>query len=111
MQKSLNKVELKGNVGVNPKITKIENGGVIVKFSLATNDTVKGKDNLMREETMWHNIVAWANKTMPDFSLIKKGVYIEIFGKIRYVKYKDKNGDDRYFTEILAQKIIIPITE
>ncbi len=111
MQKSLNKVEIKGNVGNDPKITSVESGGVLARFTVATNETIKGKDGLIREETSWHNIAAWSIKGMPDFNIIRKGCYVEIVGRIKYLKYKDKNGDEKSYTEILAQKIIIPITE
>ncbi|MEF9985891.1 MAG: single-stranded DNA-binding protein [Bacteroidales bacterium] len=108
MQKSLNKVELRGNVGQDPKITQIEGGGTVIRFALATHEVYKGKDDKYCEETVWHNIVAWSIKGMPDFTMVKKGVYMEITGKIRYIKYKTLQGEDKTATEILAFKMIIP---
>ena len=76
MEKSLNRVELKGNVGQDPKIMRVENGGSVIRFSLATHETFKTKSGELKEETTWHNVVAWSVKGMPDFNRIRKGVFI-----------------------------------
>ena len=111
MDKSVNKVELRGRVGQDARILKVENGGMAARFTLATNEIVKGKDDSFREETTWHNIVAWSRKGMPDFDKIRKGTYLVLEGKIRYVRYTASNGEEKNVTEILAQKIIIPLAE
>ena len=111
MEKSLNKVELKGNVGQDPKIVNIENGGTVIRFSLATHETYRTKDGEWKEETIWHNIVAWSSKNMPDFSKIRKGTFIELVGKIRYIKFRSSSGEEKNITEILALKIIVPLAE
>lgn len=111
MEKSLNKVELKGRVGQDARIVKIENGGVAARFTIATNEIIKGRDDNIREETTWHNIVAWSKKGMPDFEKIKKGIFVEIIGKIRYLKYTNAMGEEKVSTEILALKMIIPLAE
>lgn len=111
MEKSLNKVELKGHVGQEPKITLMENGSSVVRFSLATNENYKTKNNEWKEETIWHNIVAWSSKSMPQFNKIKKGSFLELTGKIKYVKFRTQEGEDRFMTEILALKIVIPLAD
>ena len=73
MEQSVNRVELKGNVGQEPKIMRVENGGSVVRFSLATHETFKTKSGELKEETTWHNVVAWSVKGMPDFEKIRKG--------------------------------------
>lgn len=108
MEKSLNRVELKGNVGQDPKIVNVENGGIMAKFSVATHETYKTKGGDWKEETTWHTVVAWSNKTMPDFDRIKKGTFIEVVGKLRYAKYKAHTGEERNIAEIMATRIIIP---
>lgn len=107
MERSLNKVEIKGNVGAEPKITNLENGAQVVRFSVATHEAFKGKDGRYKEETTWHNIVAWAAKSMPDFITIKKGSFVEITGKLKYSKFKAKTGEDKYVTEIVALRMAI----
>ena len=111
MDKSVNKVELKGRVGQDARIIRNENGIMAARFTLATNEIIRGKDEQLREETTWHNIVAWSRKGMPDFDKIRKGTFIVVEGKIRYVKYTGANGEEKSMTEILAQKIIIPLVE
>jgi single-strand DNA-binding protein len=111
MDKSLNKVELRGRVGQDAKILKTENGVMAARFTLATNEIIRGRDESLREETTWHNIVAWSRKGMPDFDKIRKGTFVAIEGKIRYVKYTAATGEEKSMTEILAQKIIIPLVE
>ena len=55
----INKVILLGNVGRDPEIRSLENGGKVAQFSLATNENYKEKDGNWKEQTEWHNIVAW----------------------------------------------------
>lgn len=110
MEKSVNRVELKGRVGQEPKILRVDQG-VVIRFTLATNEVFKSKDNSFREETTWHNVSAWSKKGMPDFERIKKGTFLEIVGRIKYLKYTDANGVEKNATEINATKIIIPPEE
>ena len=111
MDKSVNKVELKGRVGQDARIIRNENGVLAARFTLATNEIIRGKDEQLREETTWHNIVAWSRKGMPDFEAIRKGTFLALEGKIRYVKYTTATGEEKNLTEIVAQKIIIPLVE
>ena len=111
MEKSLNKVELRGHVGQDPKIITLDNGSQLTRFTLATNENYRTKSNEWKEETMWHNIAAWSSKSMPEFGKIKKGMFIELVGKIRYVKYKPKEGEDKVYTEIMAHKIVVPVID
>lgn len=111
MEKSVNKVELKGNVGMEPKIVKLDGGATLVRFPLATHENYRNRDGEWKEETMWHNITAWSSKYMPDFNAIKKGMFVEVTGKIRYSKYTAPTGEEKYSTEILALKIIVPLAE
>ena len=111
MEKSVNRVELKGRVGQDARIIRLENGGMVARFTLATNELVKNRDESYREETTWHNVVAWSKKGMPDFAGIRKGTYLSLEGKLRYSKYTNANGEDKSVTEIVAQKIIIPLVE
>ena len=111
MDKSLNRVELRGRVGHDARILRIENGGVAARFTLATNEIIRGRDDSLREEVTWHSVVAWSRKGMPDFEKIRKGTFLALEGKIRYVKYTSSQGEERNVTEIVAQKITIPLVE
>ncbi len=111
MDRSLNKVELKGRVGQDARIIRTENGSMAARFTLATNEVIKGRDENLREEVTWHNVIAWSRKGMPDFEKIRKGTFLGLEGKIRYVKYTTSTGEERVMTEIVAQKIVIPLVE
>lgn len=111
MDKSMNRVELRGRVGQDARILKSENGSMAARFTLATNEIIKGRDDSLREEVTWHNVVAWSRKGMPDFDKIRKGTFLALEGKIRYVKFTASSGDERNLTEIVAQKITIPLVE
>ncbi|MBQ0053600.1 MAG: single-stranded DNA-binding protein [Bacteroidales bacterium] len=108
MERSMNKVELKGIVGMDPKITVIEGKGRVARFSVATHELFSAGDGLYKEETSWHNVVAWTSKYIPDFDAVKKGAFIELQGKLRYQKFKNIDGEDKYYTEILALKLVVP---
>jgi len=105
MENSLNRVELKGNVGFDPKIISLEDGGSLMRLSLATNETFRNKKGELQEETVWHNIVAWNGKNMPDFSNIKKGSHLLVVGRIKPVQYQTKTGTERQTYEIVAINI------
>ena len=105
--KFVNKVELIGNVGADPKITTIERSGLLVaRLSLATTEKWKGKnDKEWQERTEWHTVIAWrwlAEKAERD---LKKGSYVRVVGKITSRKYKDKDGVERWTTEIVAEEL------
>jgi len=97
----LNKVILIGNVGKDPEVRQFDNGGKKISFSLATNESYKDKDGAWQEQTDWHNVVGWG--FLADRP-IAKGDTIYVEGKIKSRDYKDKDGNTRYITEILAER-------
>lgn len=101
MEKSVNRIELRGNVGQDARIVKVGEVSV-ARFNMATNETFKDKSGNFREETTWHSIVAWSGKGMPDFTLIKKGVCVSVSGRLRVNKYVNGQGEERQFYEVLA---------
>ena len=90
-QNSLNRAELRGRIGQEPRISNVGEAKY-ARFSIATNETFKDKKGELKEETTWHNIVAWSGKTISDFSILKKGVMVSRSGKIRNIKYKNQNN-------------------
>ena len=101
----INKVTLIGNLGKDPEIRTTESGVKVCTFSLATNETYKDKNDQWQTLTEWHNIVAWrflAERAERD---LKKGSSVYIEGKITYRKYSDKEGIERYITEIVASNL------
>lgn len=97
----LNKVMLIGNLGDDVKIHTFESGGCLGRFPLATNETYMSKQtNEKVTETTWHNIVVRNKQAETLEKYIKKGDEIYVEGKIKNRKWTDKEGVDRYSTEI-----------
>jgi len=95
-----NKIILIGNIGKD--VEKRDVGDQTVSnFSLATSSSYKDKNGEWQESTEWHNIVYWRN--LPDF--IQKGSQVFIEGKITTRKWQDKEGNDRYTTEVIASRV------
>ena len=104
---ALNKVMLIGNVGKNPDVRFIESSGTTTaNFTLATTERYKDRvTGELKEQTEWHNIVCWRNLAEIAEKYITKGSQIFVEGRIRTRSYKDKNGDTRYITEVVADNI------
>ena len=96
----INKVTLIGRVGKDPIIKHFDNGGAVAEFSLATDDSYKNKQGEKIEQTDWHNIRANGKLVDVIEKYVKKGMEVYVDGKIKYRKYSDKDGIDRYITEI-----------
>lgn len=98
---AVNKVILVGNLGRDPELRRTPSGAAVVDFSMATTEKFKGKDGSSKEETEWHNIVAW-NKTAETMAqYLKKGSPLYVEGKLRTRSWED-NGVRKYRTEILV---------
>jgi len=104
MELSINKVELMGRVGADPRIGQSEEGRKVMNFSLATGEVIRTSDGVLKEETTWHRIAAWEGKEMAVFDKVKKGSRLFVTGRIRTSVY-EKEGQTRYFQEILAQSL------
>ena len=99
----INKVILIGNLGKDPDIMTFENGVKKASFSLATTESYKDKEGNWVEQTEWHNIVAW--RWLAEKNLIKGDqVYVE--GKLKSRSWDDKEGNKRYITEVVADKLL-----
>jgi single-strand DNA-binding protein len=104
---SLNRVILIGNLGKDPEIRYTESGNVVATFPLATSDKFKGKAGDWQERTEWHNITLWARlaEIAGEYLAKGKGVFIE--GRLKTRKWQDKEGKDRYTTDIIGEKMLM----
>ena len=102
MAGSVNKVILIGNLGKDPEVKSFQNGGRIANFSIATSESWKDKATGERKErTEWHNIVIQSDGLVGVVErFLRKGSKIYIEGQLRTRKWQDKEGNDRYTTEI-----------
>lgn len=98
----INKVTLIGNIGKDPEIRHLENGSVVARFSVATNENYRDKNNEWQKITEWHDVVAWRQLAERAERDLKKGGLVYVEGKLTHRKWQDKEGNDRYNTEIVA---------
>ena len=105
MSGSVNKVILLGNLGRDPEIRSMQSGKKMASFSIATSKRWKDRDTQeQKENTSWHNIVVF-NEGLVDVieKYIKKGSKIYVEGELSTRKYQDKDGNDKYTTEVVLQ--------
>jgi len=98
----VNKVILIGNVGKDPEIRDLESGVKLASFSLATNESYKDKAGEWQQNTEWHNITVWRAQAERVERQVKKGTKIYLEGKLATRKWQDKDGNDRYTTDVVA---------
>ncbi len=101
MSRSLNKVQLIGNVGKDPEIKFTQDGKPIANLSIATSDTWKDKQGQKQEKTEWHKIVAFGKLAEIIQQYVKKGDKLFVEGKLQTKKWTDKSGQDRDTTEVV----------
>lgn len=106
----INKAILIGNLGKDPEVRYTQSGTAFSSFSIATSERWKDKDGQMKEQTEWHNIVAWDKLAEICGEYLRKGSRVYIEGKIQTRKWQDKDGHDRWTTEIVARdmKMLTP---
>ncbi len=102
---SVNKVILVGNLGKDPEVRFTPSGRAVAKFSLATKESWTDQENSRQERTEWHNIVVWGKQAELCGQYLAKGKQAYVEGAIRSRSYDDKDGNKRYVTEIVAQRI------
>jgi len=102
---SLNRVELIGNLGRDPEIRYTPGGTAVASFSLATSEKVKNKSGEWEERTEWHNVTLWGRLAEIAGEYLGKGKTVYIEGRLQTRKWQDKDGKDRYTTEIVGEKM------
>lgn len=109
---SLNKVMLIGNVGKDPEVRYLEsnpqNAGAnpkVATFPLATSERYRDRSGDVRENTEWHNIVAWRSSADVAEKYIRKGTQVYIEGRLRTRQWTDQTGAKRYTTEVVVDTL------
>lgn len=105
--KGLNKVMLIGNLGKIPEVRNLENNIKVAHFSLATTESYRDEHGETHSNTEWHNIVLWRNLADLAEKYLTKGSTIYLEGKLKTRSFQDKNGNTKYVTEIIGDKIIM----
>jgi single-strand DNA-binding protein len=102
----INKVILVGNLGKDPEVRYLEGGTAVANFPIATSETFKDRTSGERKtNTEWHNIVVWRGLAEIAEKYLKKGSQIYLEGKLRTRQWQDKDGNNRYTTEVIADNL------
>jgi single-strand DNA-binding protein len=102
---SLNKVMLIGNLGKDPEVRYTTSGTAVASFSLATSERFKSKSGEWEERTEWHNVTLWGRQAEIAGEYLSKGKTVYIEGRLQTRKWQDKDGRDRYTTEVVCEKM------
>lgn len=102
---SVNKVILVGNLGKDPEVRYMLGGDAVANITLATTDSWKDKSGVKQEKTEWHRVSFFGRQAEVVGEYLRKGSQIYVEGRIQTRKWQDKEGQDRYTTEIVADRM------
>ena len=105
MARGVNKVILVGNLGRDPELSYLPSGQSVAKFSLATTRAYKDKSGELKEETEWHNIVAWGKLGEICAQYLAKGRQAYVEGRIQTRTWEGRDGNKRTSVEIVAENV------
>jgi len=103
----INKVQLIGNVGREPKTKHLDSGVPVTTFSFATSETHRKKDGQRDTSTEWHNIVLWRGLAELAEKYVKKGDPLFLEGKLHTRTWTDRDGNLKRTTEIVVNNLIM----
>lgn len=102
---SLNKVMIIGNLGRDPEVRYTASGSAVAGFSVATTEKFKNKSGEWEERTEWHNVTLWGRLAEIAGEYLAKGKTVYVEGRLQTRKWQDRDGKDRYTTEIVGEKM------
>lgn len=101
----LNKVMIIGRLGADPEIKYSQGGSPIANLRIATDESYTDRNGQRQERTEWHTVIAFQRTAEICQQYLHKGSLVYIEGKLQTRKWQDKNGQDRYSTEIQCQRL------
>ncbi len=105
MARGINKAILVGNLGNDPETRYTQGGMAVTKISLATTRSRKDRDGNYVDDTQWHRVTFFGKLGEIAGEYLQKGSQVYVEGEIRYDKYTDKEGVEKFFTEIVANEM------
>ena len=103
MARGINKVILVGNLGADPETRYMPSGGAVTNIRIATSESWKDKNTGdQQERTEWHNIAFFGRLAEVAGEYLRKGSQVYVEGRLRTRKWQDRDGNDRYTTEVIA---------
>src|SRR5262245_20349143 len=101
----VNKVLLIGNLGANPEVRFTQGGQAVANLRIATTERWTDRNGQKQEQTEWHNVVVWGKQAEIVGQYLTKGRQVYIEGRIRTRQWQDQQGQKRYTTEVVAQRV------
>ena len=101
----INKAIIIGNLGNDPEVRHTQSGDAVASFSVATTETWRKPDGSKEEQTEWHRVVAFKRLAEICGEYLSKGSRVYIEGRIQTRKWQDRDGVERYTTEIVAREM------
>jgi single-strand DNA-binding protein len=102
---SVNKAIILGNLGRDPELRHTPGGKAVATLRIATNEVWTDQSGERQERTEWHTVVVWGRQAENCNQYLKKGRTVYIEGRLTTRKWQDKDGKDRYSTEIVADRV------
>ena len=102
---TVNKVILIGNLGADPETRTAASGTVVSKLRLATTERVKDRDGNWNDHTEWHRVTCFGRTAENVAKFLSKGRQVYVEGRLRTEKWQDRDGNDRWTTEVIANQI------
>lgn len=106
MSSGLNKVILIGRLGADPELRHTQSNQPVTSMRIATSEVYNDRSGNQQQSTEWHNVVAWGKSAEVAAKYLSKGRQVYIEGRLKTRKWQDKEGRDRYTTEIVAQRVL-----
>lgn len=107
MNRLNNKVNLIGNLGMDPEVKNLDGGKTLARFSLATNNSYKNDKGETITESQWHNIVAWGKTAEIAEKYLKKGSKVAVEGRLNNRQYETSEGQKKYITEVVVNELLM----
>ncbi len=102
---SVNKAIILGNLGKDPELRHTQGGKAVCTLRVATNEVWTDQAGERKERTEWHTIVVWGRQAENCNQYLKKGRSVYVEGRLSTRKWQDKEGHDRYSTEVVADRV------
>jgi single-strand DNA-binding protein len=102
-----NKVQLIGHLGAAPEVKTLDNGNMLAKMSVATNQTYKNAQGEQVTDTQWHTVIAWGKTAEVAGKYLNKGSEVLIEGRLSYREYTGADGQKRHATEIVVNELVM----
>jgi single-strand DNA-binding protein len=101
----VNKVIILGNLGMDPEVRTLESGAKLARLRIATSESYTNREGQKVENTEWHSVTVWRQLADIAEKYLAKGRQVYIEGKLQTRSWKDPEGNDRYATEIVGERL------